>query len=149
MGGERADGFQCSAPHQKAWVSICIVCVEKGLGEHRSMVYNHREEKVNQPDSLRAETVGREEIKSNVSQNSDQARKTTCSPMRTKETICLICRFALKGNELKIQEREFPPSPVVRAPCSQPGARVHSLIRELRPHKLHSTAKKFFKIKHC
>lgn len=69
MGGERADGFQCSAPHQKARVNVCIICVEEGLGEHHSLVYSHREEKVNQPGPQRAETVGGEEIQSDGRQN--------------------------------------------------------------------------------
>jgi len=43
----------------------------------------------------------------------------------------------------KRSNKEFPGSPVVTTLLSLPRAQVHSLVRELRSHKLHSAANIF------
>lgn len=42
-----------------------------------------------------------------------------------------------------IKNKEFPGSPVVTTLLSLPKAQVHSLVRQLRSHKLHSAANIF------
>ena len=45
-------------------------------------------------------------------------------------------------SSIRVMRRDFPGGPVVQTAFLLQRARVHSLIQELRPHMLHSMAKK-------